>query len=181
MCKYKSLLFVGLCSAIMSTMDSLINTGALSLTIDVYKKYINPQVSPAGSVRVGRISTLIVAALSLFIALHVQSVLTISWIGSDFLTTGAFIPLVLGFVWLRGTAIAAKASMIFGLLFSSYNLLHAMGVSLPVYWEIPSAKHAIIGILSSLFIYIVVSLCSTADKEKSREFIKKAGVVSRFF
>src|SRR5690606_16582413 len=85
-----SLLFVGLCAAIMSTMDSLINTGALSLTIDVYQKYINPNVSSTRSVLVGRLSTLIMCALALLIALKIQSVLTISWIGSDFLTSGAF-------------------------------------------------------------------------------------------
>ena len=40
-----AILFVGLCSAIMSTMDSLINTGAMSLTVDVFQKYIKPNAN----------------------------------------------------------------------------------------------------------------------------------------
>ncbi|MGO3182537.1 MAG: sodium:solute symporter family protein [Aequorivita sp.] len=174
-----SLLFVGLCAAIMSTMDSLINTGALSLTVDVYQKYINPNVSSLHSVVVGRISTLIMCALALLIALKIQSVLTISWIGSDFLTSGAFIPLIFGFLWVRGTSKAATISMLFGLLFSTYNLLVALGVDLPVAWEIASVTQALIGISISLILYIVISLLTKNDTEKSRNFIKKANILNR--
>ncbi|WP_026451147.1 sodium:solute symporter family protein [Aequorivita capsosiphonis] len=174
-----ALLFVGLCAAIMSTMDSLINTGALSLTVDVYQKYINPNVSSLHSVVAGRISTLIMCALALVIALKIQSVLTISWIGSDFLTSGAFIPLVFGFLWVRGTSKAATISMFFGLLFSTYNLLVALGIDLPVAWEIASVTQALIGISISLILYVVVSLVTKNDTEKSRSFIKKANILNR--
>ncbi|NLZ95251.1 MAG: sodium:solute symporter family protein, partial [Bacteroidales bacterium] len=174
-----SLLFVGLCAAIMSTMDSLINTGALSLTVDIYEKYINPKASSAQNVVVGRISTLLIGAIALIIALQIRSVLTIAWIGSDFLTSGAFIPLVLGFLWVRGTSKAAIASMLFGLLFSTYNLFVALGVNLPVAWDTASAKQAIIGISGSLFLFIVISLFTSDDIEKSRRFIKKADILNK--
>lgn len=174
-----AILFVGLCAAIMSTMDSLINTGALSLTVDVYQKYINTDASEKHSVLIARISTFIMGALALLIALKIKSVLTISWIGSDFLTSGAFIPLVLGFLWVRGTSKAATISMVFGLLFSSYNLLVALGVDLPVAWEIASAKQALIGIFISLTLFVVFSFLTKDDIEKSRAFIKKANVLNR--
>lgn len=174
-----SLLFVGLCAAIMSTMDSLINTGALSLTIDVYQKYINPNVSSKRSVVIGRLSTLIMCSLALLIALKIQSVLTISWIGSDFLTSGAFIPLVFGFLWVRGTSKAATISMLFGLMFSTYNLLVALGVDLPVAWEIASVKQALIGISISLILYVGFSLITKNDTEKSKNFIRKANILNR--
>ena len=153
-----ALLFVGLCSAIMSTMDSLINTGALSLTVDIYEKYINPNASSAHNVVIGRISTLLIGAVALIIALQIRSVLTIAWIGSDFLTSGAFVPLVLGFLWVRGTSKAAIVSMIFGLLFSTYNLIVVLGVNLPIAWETASATLAIIGISGSLILFVVVSV-----------------------
>ena len=175
-----AILFVGLCSAIMSTMDSLINTGALSLTVDVYQKYINKATSARQSVIVARVSTFIMAAIALLMALKIQSVLTISWIASDFLTSGAFVPLVLGFLWPRGTSKAATISMIFGLLFSTYNLTVALGADLPVAWEIASAKQAIIGISMSFFIFVVVSLLTPADTEKSMKFIRKANLFGRF-
>ncbi len=175
-----ALLFVGLCSAIMSTMDSLINTGALSLTVDIYQRYINPKSSAVHNVIVGRVSTLIIGAAALIIALQIRSVLTIAWIGSDFLTSGAFIPLVVGFLWVKGTSKAAIVSMMFGLLFSTYNLIVAFGVKLPVAWEIASAKQAIIGIVGSLLLYVVVSLFTQDDIEKSRRFIKKADILNKY-
>ena len=174
-----ALLFVGLCSAIMSTMDSLINTGALSLTVDIYKKYINPISKPKHDVIIGRLSTLLIGAVALLIALQIRSVLTIAWIGSDFLTTGAFIPLILGFLWSRGTSTAAIASMIFGLLFSTYNLFAAFGFNLPVAWEVASATQAIIGISISLMIYVGVSLITEDDIVKSKLFIKRANIMNR--
>lgn len=175
-----AILFVGLCSAIMSTMDSLINTGALSLTVDVFQKYIQPEAKPKVGVIVARVSTFAMAAIALFMALKIQSVLTISWIASDFLTSGAFVPLVLGFLWARGTSIAATMSMIFGLLFSTYNLLVALGVDLPVAWEIASAKQAIIGITISLVLYVGISLLTPGDTEKSMRFIRKANLFGRY-
>ncbi|MFA5668933.1 MAG: sodium:solute symporter family protein [Balneolaceae bacterium] len=174
-----SILFVGLCSAIMSTMDSLINTGALSLTVDIYQKYINPTASSAHNVLIARFSTFLVSAAALVIALRIQSVLTISWIGSDFLTTGAFIPLVLGFIWARGTSTAAIISMVFGLIFSSYNLLVALGVNLPIAWEIASAKQAIIGVSISLLLYVVFSYLTKGDTVASKKFIQKANILNR--
>ena len=61
-----AVIFVGICSAIMSTMDSLINTGALVLTIDLYRPK-NKIVSDKHLVKTGRYATLFVALLSLFI------------------------------------------------------------------------------------------------------------------
>ena len=175
-----AILFVGLCSAIMSTMDSLINTGALSLTVDIYQKYINKATSPKRSVIVARVSTVLMAVVALVMALKIQSVLTISWIASDFLTSGAFVPLVMGFLWARGTTKAATVSMIFGLFFSTYNLTVALGADLPVAWEIASAKQAIIGISTSFVVFVIVSLLTPPDTEKAMYFIRRANVFGRY-
>lgn len=175
-----ALLFVGLCAAIMSTMDSLINTGAMSLTVDIYQKYINTKSSSTQNVIIGRLSTLIIGVVALIIALQIRSVLTIAWIGSDFLTSGAFVPLVLGFLWVGGTSKGAIASMVFGLLFSTYNLIVAFNVNLPVAWEVASAKQAIIGITGSLILFVIISLLTKGDTEKSKRFIKKADVFNRY-
>lgn len=168
-----ALIFLGLCAAIMSTMDSLINTGAMTLTVDIYQKYVNPDAQPSQYVKIGRISTFVIGILSLFIALRVRSVLTISWIGSDFMTTGAFIPIVMGFLWKKGNSQAAFVSMIFGFIFSSYNLMVALGVDLPTAWDIASAKQAIIGISISLILYFGISITTKGDDEKAMAFIRK--------
>ncbi len=174
----RGVIFVGLCSAIMSTMDSMLNTAALTLTVDLYQKYINPTASPKSYVRVGRLSTFIIGAIALFIGISIQSVITISWIGADFIATGVFVPLVFGFFWRRGTADGSFASMIFGLLFSLYNLLVAVGVNLPTAWEVASISQAIIGISTSLVIYVTVSLLTPANDEKSKNFIDTVDIIS---
>lgn len=171
------LIFIGLCSAIMSTMDSMFNTGALSITIDLYKRHFRPHEDPQRYVTIGRIATLFIAAISLFIGIKIRSVLTISWIGADFIATGAFVPLVAGFLWRRGTSTAALCSMIFGLIFSSYNLLVALGVELPVAWEISSAPQAIVGVTCSLIIYLVVSLATKPNLEKADRFIHDTQII----
>ena len=123
---------------------------------------------------------MLIGAVALIIALQIRSVLTIAWIGSDFLTSGAFVPLVLGFLWVRGTSKAAIVSMIFGLLFSTYNLIVVLGVNLPIAWETASATLAIIGISGSLFLFVVISLFTKDDVEKSKRFIKKADILNRY-
>ncbi|MFI3262017.1 MAG: sodium:solute symporter family protein [Rikenellaceae bacterium] len=153
-----ALIFVGLCSAIMSTMDSLLNTGALSLTVDIYQKYIKTDASSKQLVWAGRISTLIVFVVALVIALRIESVVAVSWIGADFIATGAFVPILGAFFWKRSTSRAAVVSMIFGFLFSSYNMLIALGVPLPCLWEIASVQQAIIGISISLILFVTISL-----------------------
>ncbi len=151
-------IFIGLCSAIMSTMDSMFNTGALTLTIDIFKRYIKPNGSQMCYVTVGRVSTLIMGGIAIFIGMNIRSVITISWIGADFIATGVFVPLVMGFFWRRGTSDGAFASMVFGLIFSLYNLFVALGAVLPVAWEIASTEQAIIGIATSFVLYVSVSL-----------------------
>ena len=172
-----AVLFLGLCSAIMSTMDSMINTASLSLTVDIWQKMIHPQAKEKEQVWVGRASTFVVAALALLVGTRVRSVLTISWVGADFIATGVFVPLVLGFVWKQGTARAAVVSMIFGLLFSTYNLLVAIGIDLPVVWEIASVEQAIIGIGCSFVLFVGVSLITRGDDRKAAAFIEQAGLV----
>ncbi len=92
------ILFVGLCSAIMSTMDSLINTGALTVSVDIYERYFKSS-EKYSQVTIGRVSTLLIAAIALFMGLKIQSVLKISWIGGDYIVSGAFVPLVAAIIW----------------------------------------------------------------------------------
>jgi len=172
-----AVLFLGLCSAIMSSMDSMLNTASMTLTVDIWQKYINPKATDKAQLNVGRYSTFIVAGLALFIGLEISSVLTISWIGADFIATGVFVPLVLGFLWKRGTAKAAVSTMVFGLFFSSYNLMVALGANLPVAWEIASVKQAMIGMSCSLIVFVVMSALTKNDEKKAHDFIDNAAII----
>lgn len=162
-----ALVFVGISAAIMSTMDSLINTGAMTLAIDLYPYRSDEQKKLAFS----RIATLLVTAAALIISLRIRSILEVSWIASDIITTGVFVPLIAGFVWRRGNSCGAMASMIAGFIYCTYNLLISFGIPLPSFWEQQSPAQVILGVSLSLTIYAAASLLTKPEYEKADKFI----------
>ncbi len=85
------LVMVAVAAAIMSTMDTAINTGALSLTRDLYQEAFAPSRSyPA--VRVSRISTFLIGASAFLIATQIPSILETLGLASEIMTVGFFIP-----------------------------------------------------------------------------------------
>lgn len=171
-----AVVFVGISAAIMSTMDSLINTGAMTLSIDL----VTGLKTEKARLDFSRIATLIVTAAALLISLRIRSILTISWIASDIITTGVFVPLVLGFLWRRGNSKGAMASMISGLVYCVYNLLIGLDVKLPSLWKYQSTAQVVIGVALSLVIYIAVSLCTKPQYEKADSFIASADLFGKY-
>lgn len=168
-----AIVFVGISAAIMSTMDSLINTGAMTLAMDIYKSDNEKE-----KLKFGRISTLIVTIIAVIIALKIRSILNVSWIASDIITTGVFVPLVAGFIWRRGNSKGALSSMIVGCVFCFYNLLISFGVNLPSLWKQQSSEQVIFGVLLSIVIYVTVSITTKPEYEKADEFIAQASLIN---
>ncbi len=166
------LVFIGISAAIMSTMDSLINTGALTMAVDLSGRKKSEQAQLLFS----KWSTIIVTMIALIIALNIRSILEVSWIASDIITTGAFIPLVLGFLWRRGNSVGAISSMVVGFIFCIYNLLISLGFDLPSVWKPQSAQQVLIGVSLSIVVYISMSLITAPEYEKADFFIMKAGI-----
>lgn len=162
--------FVGISAAIMSTMDSLINTGAMTLSIDLYPH----QDSEQKKLHFSRISTILVTAAALLISLKIRSILEVSWIASDIITTGVFVPLIAGFIWRRGNSHGAMASMIVGFIYCTYNLLIGFDIPLPSFWRPQSATQVILGVGLSMVIYVAVSLLTKPEYEKADRFIALA-------
>lgn len=163
-----SIVFVGITSAIMSTMDSLINTGAMTIVIDLKREKEEKQIKQS------RVATIVVTAIALFIALKIRSILKVSWIASDVITTGVFVPLVMGFYNRRGTAKGAYASMVFGLIYCSYHLLVQFGIQLPMLVELGSIQQVIYGMIGSLIVYLTVSGFDQPNYQQADLFIQKS-------
>lgn len=166
-----AVIFIGICSAIMSTMDSLINTGSLILTKDIYVNQIKPGSDQKKIVRIGIIATFLTTLIALGIALKLRSILEVSWIAADILATGCFIPIVAGFFWRRATHSGAIASILFGMMFSFYNLFIQLGANLPAFWEHNSVYQLLYGMSFSFFLYIFVSLLSKPEYDKADKYI----------
>ena len=165
-----ALVFIGISAAIMSTMDSLINTASMTLILDL----LPASGDENRQLQKSRMATLGVTAAALLISMRVRSILEISWMASDIITTGVFVPLILGFLWKRGNAKGALASMILGFLYCSYNLAISMGLALPSFWKPQSAQQVILGAGMSLLIYVAVSLLTPGEEEKARAFMDMA-------
>ena len=170
-----AIVFVGIAAAIMSTMDSLINTGAMTLSLDLNTR----QKTEQQKLQFSRIATLLVTLVAILIALRIRSILVVSWMASDVITTGVFVPLVLGFFWRRGNAKGALASMVMGLVYCCYNLLISFGVALPSFWAPQSALQVVLGVAISCVIYVGVSLCTAPEYEKADHFIAMADVLEK--
>ena len=148
-----ALVFVGIAAAIMSTMDSLLNTAAMTLTMDL--GFGTKSEKP---ILYSRLATLIVSAIALVVALSIRSILDIAWLAADVITTGVFIPLTAAlFSGLRRwrSARGALFSMAGGLLFSLYNLGLYFKLPLPAFWTHGGAGQIITGLTLSLALFLL--------------------------
>lgn len=171
---FGAFIFVGIAAAIMSTTDSLINTGAMTIILDLI-----PKNKAHNSLYQSRLATLAVSAVALLVSLKIRSILIISWVASDIITTGIFIPLVFGFFWRRGNTKGAIASMLWGLLYCSYNLCIQFGLNLPTFWTYGEISQVIFGVSISTLLYITISLLTPAEYEKANAYINKADLFTQ--
>lgn len=108
------LMFAALMAAIMSSLDSMLNSAATIFTIDVYQRRIRPDSSQRRLIAVGRLSTvafLVVAAgWSPFLTRfeRVFSYIQEFW---GLITPGVAVVFVAGLFWRRATASAAALTM----------------------------------------------------------------------
>jgi solute:Na+ symporter, SSS family len=93
------ILFVAVAAAILSTLDTALNTGGHTLTQDVYYE-IFPRAKDNArlGVRAGRLATFLVALMAFGIATRLPSVLHTLGLASEVLAEGLFVPGVAMFV-----------------------------------------------------------------------------------
>ncbi len=85
------LVFVAILAAIMSTMDTAINTGALSLTRDIFQQFL-PNKNKVKIVVKARWATFFMGTMALLIATRLQSILQSLGLASEIMAEGLFIP-----------------------------------------------------------------------------------------
>jgi SSS family solute:Na+ symporter len=131
------LIAAGLIGAILSSIDSMMNSAATIVTIDIYKKYINPDATDQQMIRVGRYSIVGFVVLATLLAIVIMDpnskenffLQIVDY--QNYLTPGLLVAFFMGIFWKRGTGTAAIGTICAGVLFSwaaeyTYNETYGM-------------------------------------------------------
>ena len=114
----------GAVGAILSSIDSMMNSGATIVSMDLYRRYLNPQATDAQMIRVGRWAIVGFVSFASLFALFVIDpnseknffLQIVDYQG--YLTPGLLVVFLLGMFWRRTTPTAAFATILLGVVYS---------------------------------------------------------------
>jgi SSS family solute:Na+ symporter len=128
----------GLIGAILSSIDSMMNSAATIFTIDVYQKFIRPDADDRQLVRVGRLSIIVFVVLATgltFVVIDPNSKTNFFLQIVDYsslLTPGLLVAFLVGMFWRRATATGAVVTIFAGVVFSlAYQQAYQQTVGMP--------------------------------------------------
>lgn len=175
------LVATGLVGAILSSLDSMMNSAATLVTFDIYKRYWHPEASDKQLIRVGRVSIAVfvtgAAVLTIFIMDPNREEHFFTYVAEQQskLVAGLVVAFALGMLWPRATAAGGLAAIVAGIVLSfSIPLLYEryLGTQHVVAeWFGPQLNffHAVfLSAVGATVVHIVVSVCTKPDAEKGR-------------
>ena len=118
------LIAAGVIGAILSSIDSMMNSAATIISIDIYKRYFRKDASDKELIIAGRVTIVVLMITAILMALFVMDpnsnenfFLQIANY-QNYLTPGILVAFVLGIFWKRGTAPAAFYTILAGIVLS---------------------------------------------------------------
>ena len=120
------ILFIAVVAAIMSTMDTAVNTGALSMTQDLYFQLF-PQKITGRVLLISRIATVFITSLAFLVATQFQSILKTLGLASEIMAVGFFIPGVAMIFLKKKWPFAGFLSLVLGLGFALVGFFCEIG------------------------------------------------------
>ena len=159
------LFLCGILAAIMSTADSQLLVCSSSVSADIYKDIFHPEASDEKVLKIGRLVTIIVAVLAIFIAWNpdssIMALVSDAWAGLG----SAFGPLVvMSLFWKRTNLPGAIAGLVSGaatvLIWDYLPIMggQTIGAATGLY-------SLLVGFIVSLFCIVVVSLMTKAPEQ----------------
>ena len=175
------LIAAGMIGAILSSLDSMMNSAATIMTFDLYKKYVNPDASDKKLISVGR--TWIVFFI---VFAGIITVFTMDPNSTDSfflhvanhqskLIAGVVVAFALGMLWRGATAAGGVSAIISGVIFS-YSipyLYKSIAIENETLRDLFGSQlnfmhGAFLSALLSLLVHIIVSKQTRGDSEKGR-------------
>ena len=174
------LVAAGLIGAILSSVDSMLNSAATLITFDFYKRFINPQATERQLIRIGRvlIGVMVVGCALLTIVVFDPNTkqLFFTYVAShqSKLVGGVVVAFAVGMLWKGATAAGGFASIITGVLVS-YAVVPVYGVTLGkteffsgMFGSNLNFFHGVfVAAIFAVFANVVVSKMTQSDEQKS--------------
>jgi SSS family solute:Na+ symporter len=183
----KGLFLAAFMAALMSSIDSYLNSAATLLTNDLYKRFLRPTATDEHLLRIGRNVTIILILWGIAFAL-ILSRIESSGIYAIFQTLMAFFQgpafaiLISGILWRRATGAGAMVGFIGGVCCTiTLFALNQETIYSTIGWQPlfkisePFLYFSIWGFLVALFLLVAVSLFTTPEPDE-----KVAGLLYRW-
>ena len=175
------LIAAGMIGAILSSLDSMMNSAATIMTFDLYKKYINPEADDRKLIRMGRFwifAFIILAGLITIFTMDPNSkdsfFLEVAKHQGN-LIAGVVVAFFIGMCWKRATAAGGVAAILAGVFFSYSipvlysNLAEGNQELINLFGEKLNFMHgAFLSAILSTLIHIIISLKTQPDEEKGK-------------
>tara|TARA_Y100001934_G_C12363919_1_gene782326 strand:- start:552 stop:2690 length:2139 start_codon:yes stop_codon:yes gene_type:complete len=186
------LVAAGLIGAILSTVDSMLNSAATIITFDVYKKYLNPDADEKKLVWVGRVWIAIFIVVAGFVSIAIMDPNSklpfFIYVAANQmkLVSGLVVAFLVGMFWKRATGAGGIAAILSGIFFSfAFAPIMIEGQPLwPSFYELTLAKNdtilelfgpklnffhaAFLASIIALILNVVISLKTQPDEEKGK-------------
>ena len=147
-----------LIAALISTIDSALNSLSTVFTMDIYVKNYRPAATQREIIRIGRIVTLTGAVIAVFITLAIDSIKGLKLFDIFQAILGFIAPpmaavFLFGVLWKRTTTLAANFALVAGTVFS-------LGTGIFYLFIFPSKNYPFWPhfLLLSFFIFMIISL-----------------------
>jgi SSS family solute:Na+ symporter len=165
---FAGILIAALSAAAMSSIDSSLNSSSTVFLTDIYRRYIRPEATEKQSMRILHLSTLVLGATSITLALsliRIKSVLDAWWQMQGIFASGMLGLFLLGLISKKAKSPAAAAALILGTVIIAWMSLSSKISELPNYLSNPLHANMTIvgGTMAILLIGIGLSRRSDAN------------------
>ena len=107
------IIIAAITAAVMSTADSGLMCATATITNDIIKGYIKPDIDDKKLIKVGQILIIVIGVISLFVAMYSPGILKLMLYAYQF-NAAMFWPAMLGLFWKKANSHAAFVSLLIG-------------------------------------------------------------------
>lgn len=163
-----AIILVGLLMTIISCGSSFAMNGVTIITRDIYQRVINKHATDRQSLLASRISVIVVVAIGIVAALWLPILVPLWVLAQAIVLSGLFATTMSAWFWKRSTTAGAMASTIGGGVAALAWAMYAW-VTTGSPGTLILGLHAVhVGVIVSIPLMIVVSLCTKPDYEKAK-------------